>query len=113
MGAELVAISPMTVEQNAEVKSQWKLDFPVLSDQGNSYARQLSLVHRLPDDLRRVYLEFGIDLAAVNGDDSWELPLATRMVLDRTGVIRNLDTDPDYTRRPEVEASLEAVRLLA
>jgi peroxiredoxin len=102
----------MTMASNAEVKSQWKLDFPVLSDQGNNYARQLSLVQRLPDDLQAVYREFGIDLPGVNGDDSWELPLATRMVIDQQGVIRRLDTDPDYTRRPEVETSLEAIRML-
>ena len=65
---------------------------------------------RLPDDLQQVYATFGISLPEHNGDESWELPLPTRMVVDGGGVIRSLDADPDYTVRPEPEASLEVVR---
>jgi peroxiredoxin len=64
----------------------------------------------LPDDLREVYLGFGIDLPAHNGDDSWELPLPARIVIDTGGVIRSIDADPDYTHRPEPEATVEVLR---
>ena len=66
----------------------------------------------LPADLREVYLAFGIDLEASNGDDSWELPLPARIVVDTTGKIRSIDADPDYTRRPEPSATLEVLRSL-
>ena len=87
-----------------------RLGYPVLSDAGNAWAKQLGLTHALPDDLREVYRGFGIDLEAANGDDSWVLPLATRIVVDAQGVIRSFDADVDYTLRPEPEATLEVLR---
>jgi peroxiredoxin len=105
-----VAISPQTIDWNAKVKEKLRLGFPVLSDPGHAYARQLNLAWSLPDDLRTVYRGFGIDLPSYNGDDSWELPLSTRLVVDQGGVIRAVDADPDYTVRPEAETSLEVVR---
>lgn len=112
LGAELVAVSPQVREKNAEVKSKHKLAYPVLSDAGHGYARQLSIVHALPEDLREVYRAFEIVLPDYNGDDAWELPLPTRLVVDAGGVIRDLQADPDYTRRPEPEATLEVLRSL-
>lgn len=108
-----MAISPQTPEHNGKVKASHRLDFPVLSDAGNAYASQLGLTHGLPEDLREVYRAFGIDLPAVNDDDSWTLPLPTRLVTDGAGVVRAIDADPDYTVRPEVEATLEHLRAVA
>jgi len=112
LGAELVVISPQLQEKNAEVKRRQRLAFPVLSDPGNAYARELSLVSALPEDLREVYRSFEILLPEYNGDDSWELPLPARMVVDREGVIRSVEADPDHTRRPEPETTLELLRTL-
>ena len=84
----------------------------MLSDPGNAYARQLGLVFQLPDDLRALYENFGIALPEYNGDDSQELPIPARMVIDPSGVIRSVDADPDYTKRPEPKASLDLLRSL-
>ncbi len=94
------------------MKEKQGLAFPVLTDVGNSYARGLSLVHRLPEDLQEIYRGFGIALPDFNGDESWELPMAARLVIDRDGVIRNVECDADYTRRPEVEPTIEVLRTL-
>ena len=83
-----------------------------MSDLGNQYARELGLVFSLPDDLREVYADFGIVLPNFNGDDRWELPLPARIVVDSSGVIRNLQADPDYTNRPEPQETMEALRNL-
>ena len=56
---------------------------------------------------------FGIALPEFNGDDSWELPVPARLVIDAGGVIRSVEANPDYTRRPEPEATLEVLRSLA
>lgn len=95
------------------MKSRHNLAFPVLSDLGNAYAKQLSIVFALSPELRELYRSFGIVLPDYNGDGSWELPLPTRLVVDGRGVIRSVDADPDYTRRPEPEASLEVLRALS
>jgi len=94
------------------VKAANRLTFPVLSDPGNAYARELGLVFSLPHDLRDVYRSLGADLPGFNGDDAWELPLPTRLVVDAKGVVRSIDADPDYTKRPEPESTLEVLRSL-
>lgn len=112
LGADLVAISPQSIDKNAEVRQRHRLTFRVLSDSGNAYARQLGLVFTLPEDLRQVYLGAGISLPDHNGDDSWQLPLSTRIVVAAGGRIHRIDADPDYTRRPEPEETLAAIRSL-
>jgi len=107
-----VAISPQVPEKSAETKNKHGLDFPVLSDEGLAYARRLNLVYRVPDDLREVYTQFDIVLPRFNGDDSWELPLSARLVVGSDGVIRDVEADVDYTRRPEPEDTVEALREL-
>lgn len=92
------------------MKRKHKLAFRVLSDPGNAYAREMNLVHGFPEDLKEVYRGFDLKLPEYNGDDAWELPLPTRMVIDRDAVIRSIDADPDYTVRPEADASLEVLR---
>ncbi len=107
-----MAISPQLAEHNAEVKSNNQIEFPILSDAGNAYAKQLSLAFALPDDLRAVYRDFGASLPEFNGDDSWELPLPARLVVDGEGIIRSIDADPDYRRRPEPSATIEVLSTL-
>ena len=49
-------------------------------------------------------------LPEFNGDDSWELPVPARLVVDRDELIRSIEADVDYTRRPEAEVSLEVLK---
>lgn len=68
---------------------------------------------QVTDEVKAIYLEkFKIDLAQVNGDDSWTLPMPGRFVIDRSGTIRAVECDPDYTHRPEPAATVEALRAL-
>ena len=76
---------------------------PVLSDPGNTVASRYGLVFRLPDDLKALYKQFGIDLQKYNGDDSWSLPMPGRFILDQDGVVLSRDVHPDYTTRPDPE----------
>ena len=95
------------------MKRKWKLPFPVLADVDNAYAKQLGIAFELPTDLQEVYAAFGIDLPGLSGTSAWELPLATRLVIAADGTVASIDTDPDYTIRPEVSATLDAVRALS
>ncbi len=88
------------------------LEFDILSDAGNDYAAALGLRFTLPPELQAIYRGFGIDLPACNGDDSWTLPMPARFVIDRTGLVRAADVDPDYTVRPEPEKTLADVLAL-
>jgi len=59
-----------------------------------------------------VYSKFGVDLSRFNGDDSWALPMPGRFVVDRQGVIRSADVNPDYTIRPEPAETVASLRKL-
>ena len=72
-GAQLVAISPQTPDSSLSTQQKDELQFQVLSDKHNAVARQFGLVFTLPEEIRTIYKGFGHDLAARNGDDSFEL----------------------------------------
>ena len=84
----------------------------MLRDFGNRVAEEYGLVFTLPDDVREIYLKNGIDLARGNGDGTWRLPIPARFVIDREGIIRAVDADPDYTRRSEPAHTVETLRRL-
>ena len=103
-------ISPELPERTADMAAKQKLTFPILWDERSMVAEAFGLAFTLPDDLRQVYLGFGNDLAVRNGDPSWRLPVPSRFVIDRSGIVRFVQADPDYTHRPEPETTLEALR---
>ena len=107
-----MAISPQLPEHNRELVRSRALGFPILTDRGNAVATQFGLTFTLPDYLRALYATFPLDLAKYNGDASWTLPMPARFVVDRAGIIRSAESDPDYTTRPEPEDTLAALRAL-
>ena len=90
-----------------ETEEPKPLPFELLRDFGNRAAEAYGLVFTLPDDLRELYVKFGIDLAKGNGDGTWRLPVPARFVVDGQGIIRAVDADPDYTRRSEPARTVE------
>ncbi len=105
-------ISPQVARTTRETDELPPLTYEVLRDFGNRVAEQYGLVFTLPPALQEIYATFGIDLAKGNGDGTWRLPIPARFVIDRDGIIRAVDADPDYTRRPEPAKTVEVLRRL-
>ena len=108
-GASLVAITPELPDQTLTTVDKNQLQFEVLSDVGNNIARHFGLVFRLPAELRTVYQAFGIDLPNTQGNQDFELPIPGTFVIDRGGKVVKALVDPDYTKRLEPEAVVEAL----
>ena len=108
-----MAISPQTLEHSRELKAERKLRFDVLVDPGNAVSDQFGLTWTLPDEMKSMYLQWGIDLEQYNGDDSWRLPMSARYIVDRDMRIAYAEYDVDYMTRPEPEDTIEALRGLA
>lgn len=106
-------ISPQLPVYLLDLKTKQKLGFDLLHDAGNAVAEAFGLAMRLPDDLINVYRTRGIDLPTFNGDQSWRLPIPARFVVDRSGIVRAIDADPDYTTRSEPEETVAALRAIA
>ena len=111
-GAMLVAITPELADESLSTIEKNDLGFQVLTDDNASYARQLGLVHTLPEELRPIYDGFGIDIQKHNGKGQFDLPLAASYIVGTDGVVVKAFVDIDYTKRMEPEhviAALEAM----
>ena len=109
-GARLVAISPMTPDNSLSLAEKAELGYEVLSDQGNTVARQFGLVYRLGDAMYALQEQLGIDLTQANGDDSHELPLPGTFVIAQDGTIRFAQVFADHAQRAEPSVVLAALR---
>jgi peroxiredoxin len=107
-----VVISPQVARTPRETDEPKPFSFEMLRDFGNRVAEAYGLAFTLPGDLQAIYQKFGIDLPRGNGDGTWRLPVPARFVIDREGIIRAVDADPDYTRRPEPAQTVEALKKL-
>ena len=110
--AQVVAISPELPDNALSITEKHELAFPVLSDVGNTVARDYGLVFALAESLRPLYKGFGIDIPVSNGDNSFELPVPATYVVDSTGTIRYAYAKADYTLRAEPADVLAAVKAL-
>lgn len=110
LGARLVAISPQTAVNSRKSVRQNALGFPILSDMHNDVAAAFGLRFAMPDYLIELYKSLKNDLPAFNGDPSWTLPMPARYVIGQDGTILYAEVNPDYTRRPEPEDMLPALR---
>ena len=105
-------LSPQLPEFTKPGAERQKLTFPILTDPDNKVGEAYGLAFRLPDDLIAVYKANNIDLARHNGDESWRLSMPARIVIRRDGIVASAEADPDYTHRPEPEATLAVLRSL-
>ncbi len=110
LGAELVAVTPETPDRIEATTNTAEVGFRVLHDPGNRFARSLGLVFTLPEALRPLYAEIGIDLPASNGDATFSLPIPATYVVDRDGTVAYAFLDADFTRRAEPSDILAALR---
>lgn len=99
-GADIVSISPNVPKKLSETKTNHSVEFELLSDVGNNVARSFGLVFTLPEELRPIYKQFGINLPEDNGDESYELPIPATYVI-KEGIIVYSFVDADYTKRAE------------
>lgn len=111
-GVTLVAISPELPNTSLSTVEKNELKFPVLSDVGNNYARELGILNQQPDAMRPVFKNIGHDLKARNGDDSFAVPVPTTLLVDKAGIVRNVHVDADYTRRLEPDIAVQWVNAL-
>lgn len=112
LGASLIGISPETPDHALTTAERHALEFEVLIDSGNRVARDYGLLYAVHEPMRPLYLRWGLDVPAHNGEDNWELPVPATYLIDRDSVVRAAHVDKDYTRRMEPHLILEALRQL-
>jgi peroxiredoxin len=98
LGAELVAISPMTPDNSLSLAEKHGLEFEVLSDRGLKVAAEFGLTYTLPLEIKTFLQKAGIDLSRFNGDGSWKLPVPATYVTDHDGIVI-AEVNPDWRNR--------------
>ena len=113
IGAQLVAVTPDTRAAFVSAKRRHNLAYQILSDVDYGLALACGILFRLPEPLRVMYREAGIDLAERHGTSGCFLPFPATYIIDRTGVVRHAEIDPDFRRRMEPAQVLEILKGLA
>ncbi|WP_339767637.1 peroxiredoxin-like family protein [uncultured Paraglaciecola sp.] len=101
LGGQLVAISPQTPDNSLSTQEKNELEYAVLADVGNKVTNDYGLVFSLDKRLRPVYEKFGLDIPAINGDDTFTLPMPATYIIGQDGKIVYAFVAEDYTKRAE------------
>ncbi|MBS3732558.1 MAG: redoxin domain-containing protein [Desulfobacterales bacterium] len=109
-GASLIMISSQSAEASRQFAEKKGLTMELLVDSANQVAAKYGLVYTVPDDLKKVYQQFGIHVNKNNDDGSWDLPVSARYIIDTHRTIRYAELSADYTVRPDPAHTLEALK---
>jgi len=107
LGASLIAISPQTPDASLSTAEKNQLSFDVLSDRGSKVAQAYKIAFQLPDQLKRIYSQFGHALPDINGTEDWQLPIPATFAIAPNGKILLSDVDIDYRNRLEPQKVLD------
>ena len=100
-GAQLLAISPESPDNSLSTIEKNSLEFEVLTDNNNQFAKSINLVYQLPQELVSLYKKFGIDLEDSKDNSSNELPISATYVIDTSGKIIYDFIEEDYKLRAD------------
>ena len=103
-------ISPQSAEASRQFAEKKGLTMELLVDSANQVAAKYGLVYTVPDDLKKVYQQFGIHVDKNNDDGSWDLPMSARYIIDTDGTIFYAQVSADYTVRPDPAHTIEALK---
>ena len=109
LGGQIVAISPETHQYGAALRDYAEAPFPVLTDLDNGYALSLNLAFWVGDEKREAMKAGGFDISLYNSNDTWMLPVPATFIVGCGGLVKARYIDPDYRRRMELDAIVDAV----
>ena len=107
-------MSPELPDNTSTMAEKHAIPIDILSDATSEVIKKYRLWFKVPAEVKALYLEkFGLNLEKYNGAGRWELPVPATYVLDRGGIVRAGEADPDYTVRMEPSDVVAAIRAIA
>lgn len=110
LNGELIAITPETPDNSLTTSEKNEIDFSILSDIDNVYAKSLKLVFKMPDELISIYKEFGLNVNEYNGNENYELPMPATYVINKNREVIYSFVSEDYTERLEPSLIIETIK---
>lgn len=109
-GAQVVVVTPETVENIGQTQAKTKASFPILHDRDFTIMKAYKTAFTVDAATAARYRGFGVDLRQANGATADVLPVPATYIIGRDGKISFAYFNPDYRRRVSVR---EVVRALA
>ncbi|OQW80342.1 MAG: hypothetical protein BVN32_00195 [Proteobacteria bacterium ST_bin14] len=100
--AQIVAISSEVQQYTRMLRAEAGAEFPFLTDVGGGYALSINLAIWVDEAM-----------SGMIGGTPWVLPVPAVFVVGQDGIIAARHVDPDYRRRMELDALLDAVKLVS
>jgi peroxiredoxin len=113
LGYELLFLSADRHEILYSSLKEPDIHYTLLSDAAMNAARAYHVAYRLDATTLAKYGEYGVDLEAASGQQHHELPVPAVFIIDRSGTIRFVYANPDYTTRISPQALLAAAQAAA
>ncbi len=111
--ARIVAISSEIQQYTRLLRDEAAAEFPFLTDVGGGYALSINLAIWVDEAMAGMIGGAGWDIPGYQGGTPWVLPVPAVFVVGQDGVIAARHVDPDYRRRMELDALLDAVKLVS
>ncbi len=113
-GGRVAVVSGELGGRGAAATRDHGLPFDVLCDVDLGVALSYGLVFAVSAEVREIYQYLGYDLARINGNPSWFLPIPATFVVGADGMIAQAFVEPDFRYRmdpADILAALDALRL--
>lgn len=110
--AQIVAISCEVQQYTRQLRAEAGAEFPFLTDVGGGYALSINLAVWVDQTMSGMIGGAGWDIPGYQGGTPWVLPVPAVFVVRQDGIIAARHVDPDYRRRMELDALLDAVKLV-
>ena len=110
--AQIVAISSEVQQYTRALRAEAGAEFPFLTDVGGGYALSINLAVWVDEALAGMIGGAGWDIPGYQGGTPWVLPVPAVFVVGQDGIIAARHVDPDFRRRMELDALLDALKLV-
>lgn len=113
LGATVVAVSVEKPEVVRKTIDKERVGYSLLIDDEAKVSRALGLGVLTFDEAGKAkYKGYGIDLDKVNSTGKWELPYPATLVVDRGGVVRFVEQNEDFRKRPDIDKVMQTLKNL-
>lgn len=111
-GAVLIAISPQTPDESLNIKEKNRLQFEILSDNGNIVTKEFTTVHKHPKKSMDKMKELGFDYDSYYADEGSKIPIPAIFIIEKNGIASFAKTaGGDYRKRVEASEIIKALTL--
>jgi peroxiredoxin len=86
------------------------IHYTLLSDSSLEAAKAFHIVYRLDEATLEMQKKYGVDLEKTSGTSLHQLPVPSVFIIDTTGTIRYVYSNPDYTIRLGADALMAAAK---